>query len=953
MMGKEAGSGGSGPSRAAELEAENALLRAALARAGLDADRLLAETTSAWKETRQGRPDATDVAAGHTRKMTVGRTEVTDTKALNTGLRQANDAREEGRAALTTSEARLRTLFAIRTVGVMFWGPDFGLTEMNDAFLTMTGFSRDEAVGKTWQELTPEEFHSSSHRAVDEVTTHGETTPYEKQYFRKDGSRWWGLFAARKVGDEIMEFVLDVTARREAQEGLRESEEQLRLILENARDYAIFTSDPQDRITGWFAGAAAVFGWPAAEAAGCPVAMLYTPEDQKQGVPEREAETARTNGTAPNVRWHMRRDGSRVFIEGSRTALYGSDGQLRGFLKIGQNVTERRAAEERLREIEVRQSFLLRLSDTLRSIQDTAEIQTEVCRLLGQHLGVARVGFGEIDRDQRHLTVQHDWNDGRVPSVVGIWRMDDFDPALVAEFKNGKTVAIPDITQDPRTSGSQFAAAQASIAARSILNVPFLKNRRLVALLFIHHHEPRGWSSAEVEIVEETCDRLWPALERAAAETALRDQEAALRRLNETLEAQVSARTAELHQAIDDLRREAFERAQVEDSLRQSQKMEAVGQLTGGIAHDFNNMLQGIAGGLELMQKRIQQGRPGEAGRYIDATLQAVQRAAALTHRLLAFARRQTLHPEPVDADGMAEGMKELIRRTVGPGIQVELRLGDGAWAVRCDPGQLENALLNLAINARDAMPEGGKLTIGTRHVRLSATDVAHEESAEPGDYIEVAVTDTGAGMDEATRAHAFEPFFTTKPLGQGTGLGLSQVYGFVRQSSGIVQLDSEPGRGTAVRFYLPRHKEHVEDEETVPRTVPDILSSGEPANSGTVLLVEDEAEVRATAAEHLRDLGYTVLEAVDGPAALRILQDSRGSRLDLLMTDVGLPNGLNGRQVAEAAREQWPGLPVLLITGYAGTALDGQLAPDMDVMIKPFSLDVLTGKIRKMINGR
>jgi signal transduction histidine kinase/CheY-like chemotaxis protein len=404
------------------------------------------------------------------------------------------------------------------------------------------------------------------------------------------------------------------------------------------------------------------------------------------------------------------------------------------------------------------------------------------------------------------------------------------------------------------------------------------------------------------------------------------------------LERRVAERTAELMAA--------------EETLRQAQKMEAVGQLTGGIAHDFNNMLQGISGSLDLMQHRIEQGHAAEAGRFVDAARQTVERAAALTYRLLAFARRQTLDPKPVNADAMAEGMEELIRRTVGPGIQVELRLQDGSWAVQCDPNQLENVLLNLAINARDAMPEGGHLTIGTRHARLSATDVAHEEDAKPGDYVEIAVTDTGVGMDEATRARAFEPFFTTKPLGEGTGLGLSQLYGFVRQSHGTVQLDSKPGRGTTVRFYLPRCERDTEEaQEIAPAAVPGIRPPM--AGGGTVLLVEDEAQVRAVAAEHLRDLGYTVLEAVDGPSALRVLGNRRGLHLDLLVTDVGLPQGMNGRQVADAAREYQPGLPVLLITGYAGSVLEGQLAPGMAVLRKPFRLDALTVKAREMINQR
>jgi len=404
-------------------------------------------------------------------------------------------------------------------------------------------------------------------------------------------------------------------------------------------------------------------------------------------------------------------------------------------------------------------------------------------------------------------------------------------------------------------------------------------------------------------------------------------------------------RTAELHQAVNALRAEAVERKRAEEALRQSQKMEAVGQLTGGIAHDFNNMLQAIGGSLEMMQRRVEQGRAGEAVRYVDSARATVARAAALTSRLLAFARRQALQPKPIAADKLIRGMEELLCRTVGPAVTVELQMCDGAWPVLCDPNQLENALLNLAINARDAMPDGGQLTITSRHVRLSDADVADQEGAAPGDFVEIAVADTGTGMDGTTKARAFEPFFTTKPLGQGTGLGLSQLYGFVQQSGGVVQLDSAPNQGTTVRVFLPRH-EHVQSTEDAP--APD----EEPPKTGageTVLLVEDEAEVRAAAAEYLRDLGYTVLEAADGPAALRALR--LGRHVDLLVTDVGLPGGMNGRQVADAARERLPGLPALFITGYAGSVLQEQLAPGMDVVGKPFSLNVLSDKMRAMLD--
>jgi signal transduction histidine kinase/CheY-like chemotaxis protein len=384
-----------------------------------------------------------------------------------------------------------------------------------------------------------------------------------------------------------------------------------------------------------------------------------------------------------------------------------------------------------------------------------------------------------------------------------------------------------------------------------------------------------------------------------------------------------------------------------EARLRQAQKMEAVGQLTGGIAHDFNNMLQGIAGSLDLMQRRIGQGRAEEAAQFVDVARQSVARAAALTHRMLAFASRQALTPRPVDPDSLIRGMAELIQRTVGPGIALVLRLDDGVWAALCDANQLENALLNLAINARDAMPEGGTLTIATADLHLTRADLADQEAAAPGDYVALSVADTGTGMAPEVMARAFEPFFTTKPIGRGSGLGLSQIYGFARQSGGFVRLESTVGKGTTLRLYLPRHAPDA------PKPEPPALTAGAAPRgraTGRVLVVEDEPAIRAQIAAALADMGCTVLEAADGPGGLSMMRSNEA--VDPLVTDVGLP-GLNGRQLAEAAREARPSLPVLLITGYAGTALaDTTIPPGIEVITKPFALDQLTGRVGAMLEA-
>ena len=391
--------------------------------------------------------------------------------------------------------------------------------------------------------------------------------------------------------------------------------------------------------------------------------------------------------------------------------------------------------------------------------------------------------------------------------------------------------------------------------------------------------------------------------------------------------------------------RNVTEQRRVEEALRQSQKMEAVGQLTGGIAHDFNNLLQGITGSLDLLEKRLAQGRLSDLNRFINGAMSAANRAAALTHRLLAFSRRQPLDPKPVLSNPLITSMEDLLRRTMGEHIALDLVLAADLWLTLCDPHQLENAVLNLAINGRDAMPDGGTLTIATHNCELDETSPLWSRDMRPGAYVCISVTDTGIGMSEEMIEKAFEPFFTTKPIGQGTGLGLSMIYGFVRQSEGYTKILSTLGQGTCLKLFLPRYDGALATEE--PRSAgPEVL----PAGAGeTVLVIEDEPVVRNLIVDVLADLGFAALEATDGPAGLEILQSRQ--RIDLLISDVGLP-GLNGRQVADAARLLRPGLKVIFMTGYAETAASAQgfLEPGMALITKPFAMADLAAKIRATI---
>ncbi len=439
-------------------------------------------------------------------------------------------------------------------------------------------------------------------------------------------------------------------------------------------------------------------------------------------------------------------------------------------------------------------------------------------------------------------------------------------------------------------------------------------------------HSPEGIALSFPGVLIDVEDRRSIEAERDRAT-------AALRALNDTLELRVAERTAELIHA--------------EEKLRQSQKMEAVGQLTGGLAHDFNNLLAGISGALDLMGMRIAQGRLNDIDKYMLAAQSAAKRAAALTHRLLAFSRRQTLDPRPLDVNLLVEGMTELIQRTVGPSILVETVSAPDLWSASVDASQLENAILNLCINSRDAMPDGGRITIETANQWLDA-EAALANDLPAGEYLSLTVTDTGTGMAPGVIAKAFDPFFTTKPIGEGTGLGLSMIYGFAKQSGGQVRISSELGKGTSMCIHLPRYHGEAGASTAAPAQSAAALTG----SCGTILIVDDEPTVRLLLTDVLGDLGYTLIEAADSLTGLKLLQSDVG--IDLLITDVGLPGGMNGRQMADAGREVRPGLKTLFITGYAESAALGNssLGAGMQVLTKPFSIDILATRVLELLRG-
>jgi PAS domain S-box-containing protein len=513
--------------------------------------------------------------------------------------------------------------------------------------------------------------------------------------------------------------------------------------------------------------------------------------------------------------------------------------------------------------------------------------------------------------------------------------------AFEQTFRGVEPVRSDDILADPRYGQNppHNGMPLGHLPVRSYLAVPVVsRSGDVLGGLFFGHAVPGIFTeraerillgvAAQAAVAIDNA-RLYEASQRELA--ARRSAERQLQALNETLEQRV----------IEEFDR----RQQAEEALRQAQRLEAVGQLTGGIAHDFNNLLTVIIGNLDRLEHMLPANR--QYRHIVAAALRGASRAAMLTQRLLAFSRRQPLMPQVVSVNNLVAGMSDLFRRTIGEAIEIETVLAGGLWPSFVDGNQLENALINLAVNARDAMPGGGKLTIETANAYLDEAYAAMHSEVTPGQYVGIFVTDTGIGMASDVVGQVFEPFFTTKEVGHGTGLGLSQVYGFVKQSGGHVKIYSEVGHGTTVRLYLPRHREPegIADERTETRELPR-------GRAETVLVVEDDPDVRDYTSAMVGDLGYDVLTAEDGPSALRLLDAH--SQVRLLFTDVGLPGGLNGRQLADEALRRRPTLKVLYTTGYARNAIvhQGRLDPQVEVVFKPFSYSDLASKIRHVLDA-
>ena len=935
-------------------------------------------------------------------------------------------------------------ILASRHALFMFWG-EAQICFYNDAFSISMGPERHpSALGQParpiWDEIWP-----TIGPQIDLIMQGGNATWHEEQRVQitRHGVRedvWW-TYGYSPILDPsrpgriagVMAICNDITRVHQAREALREAELRTRLALATTDGIGTWTWDVDGNTVRGDTGFARLLGVdPALLHAGAPVATILNRVHRKDVDTLLETLNASV-ATGLDCAFDFRivlQDGSTRWVAASGRPESRDQGAKRVVPGVLIDVTARHRAD-------LRRAALVELGDRFGMFDEPADIAYGAGEILGRYFGASRVGYGTIDADAETVTIDRDWCAPGVPSLAGVLRFRDYG-TYIDDLERGETVVIADAQIDPRTQAK--SAALLAIQCRSLVNLPVMEAGRPVAVFFLNFAATHAWSGEDLAFIRDVAERTRLAVQRRRAE-------ADLRALNEDLERQVIARTADrnrlwqlstdimivlhadgtisavnpawtrllgwtehelvgasIHDFIhpDDLAASAdatalvldglpvpyFENryrhkdgstrwitwtsavgdglinavgrditaekeqaealSRTEEQLRQAQKMEAVGQLTGGLAHDFNNLLTGISGSLELLQTRLAQGRTADLERYVCAAQGAARRAAALTHRLLAFSRRQTLDPKPTNVNRLIAGMEDLIRRSVGPSVSIEVVGAVGLWTTLVDPSQLENALLNLCINARDAMPDGGRITIETANKWMDKRS-ALQRDLRPGQYLCLCVSDTGTGMPPEVIARAFDPFFTTKPIGQGTGLGLSMIYGFVRQSGGHVSVYSEVGHGTTMCLYLPRY----DGQEDGPH-VAEAAEEAKPARLGEcVLVVDDEPTVRMLVTEVLEDRGYIALEGSDAAEGLQVVQSS--ARIDLLVTDVGLPGGMNGRQFAEAARQIRPGLKTLFITGYAENAVlsHGHLEAGMHVLTKPFAMEVLATRIEELIRAK
>jgi signal transduction histidine kinase/PAS domain-containing protein len=834
---------------------------------------------------------------------------------------------------------------------VTLWGDD-GIMIYNDGYSGFAGGRHPNLFGSKVREGWPEvaDFNDN----IMKRGLAGETLAYRGfplTLYRHGGKPeqvWLDLDYSPLLGDDgrpvgVMAIVVEITGKVLIERELDAERKSLKRMFAQAPGFIAMVSGPEHRFT--MANEAYRTLIDGRDVVGRTVADAL-PEVVEQGFVGL-LDQVYSSGEAyvgRGVPVHLQQSPDGAFVERYLDFVYqpivADDGDTTGIFIQGHDVTEQHETEQAIRAESRKLDVLNRTGAALAAeldVEKIVQIVTDACtEIVDAQFGAF---FYNVINDKGESYMLY--------ALSGVPR-EHFDkfpmPRNTAvfepTFKGTGVIRSDDILKDPRYGKSEphYGMPKGHLPVRSYLAVPVIsRSGEVIGGLFFGHGQPGKFVDEHEELLIGIAGQAATAIDNARLYQAAGQEVGERRRAEEAL--QVLNNT--LEQRVLD---EVHARSRVEDQLRQVQKMEAVGQLTGGIAHDFNNMLAIIMGGLSLLQRKLARGET-DVERFVDAAMEGAQRAATLTQRLLAFSRQQPLSPEPLVINKLVAGMSEMIARTLGEQVRVETVLAAGLWQVKADPAQLENAILNLAVNARDAMPGGGRLTIETLNALLDDA-YAKEHGIEAGQYVLIAVADTGAGMAPDVIAKAFDPFFTTKGAGKGTGLGLSQVYGFVRQSGGHVKIYSELGVGTSVKVYLPRHYGEAAAGEQAKRLAR--IERG--LHSEIILVVEDDDRVRALSVEALKELGYNVVEASGPSQALRMLDE--GQQVSLLFTDVVMPD-MSGRQLADRALGKRPNLKVLYTTAYARNAIvhNGMLDPGTNLLTKPFSIEELAAKVRKILD--
>ncbi|HMD71764.1 MAG TPA: PAS domain S-box protein [Bryobacteraceae bacterium] len=898
--------------------------------------------------------------------------------------RRTGDAIDREGETLRASEERFRRMFEHSAAGMALVSPGFRFLQVNAAFRDMLGYTEAELLGRTFQDVTLPEDQPAGAKLTNRVLS-GETEMFhfEKRYWRKDGTVVWGLVSATLIRDtrnKPLHFVAqiqDITERKRAEEALRESESRYRELFESSSDALFLIDTGTGRIVETNDMAATQYGYSRDELRAMKATDLSTePDATLRCIQEARAEPGRVL-TVP-LRLHRRKDGTRFPVEATARSFARRERVL--LLVSSRDITERKRAEEALRDSEERHRTVLQTAMDgfwLTDMQGRLlQVNDTYCRMTGYSMPeLLRMAISDLEAAETAVEtavhVQEIMARGEDRFETRHRRKDGsaFEVEVSAQYwaiEGGRLVVfLRDITERKR---AQETLRNSEMRLRAVLDAtPFpialvdaqddhIEFWSRSALTLFGHTAPTAveWyqlAYPDPQYRREVIDRWKPALENA-------------RQSGQAVDAGVyrvtchdgSVRICELYAAfladklvvtfndITSRERAEEEKGALQARLAQTQRMESVGRLAGGVAHDFNNLLTVINGYAAFLSEQLAVRDPRRG--YALEIAKAGEHAASLTSQLLAFGRKQVIRPRAIDLNGVVADAERMLQRLIGEDIELVTTLAPRLGPVMADPDQIHQVIMNLAVNARDAMPHGGKLEIATAEVEVDTASAAAHADAAPGRSVRLTVTDTGIGMAEDVRRNIFEPFFTTKEPGQGTGLGLAMVYGIVRQNDGWIEVDSEYGRGSTFRVYLPRTDASVaaDDEEPAAANVP--------RGDETVLIVEDQGSVRRLARMILVAQGYHVLEAANGADAHAVLRGHAGG-IDLLLTDVVMP-GMDGRTLSKQLRERYPNLPVILMSGYAEDvhAHRGALAGGVAYIQKPFRPDELAAKVREILDS-